>query len=93
MDPDAGARVFFEPHLLTPLVHFFPRAIQARLLRYFTVWGLMTKPSRAMVREFLDETRLLRYEEMRELFPDCEILRERFLGMTKSYVAVRPPSQ
>ena len=29
------------------------------------------------------------YREMRELFPDCEILREKFLGFTKSYVAVR----
>ena len=28
-------------------------------------------------------------EEMRRLFPDCEIRRERFLGFTKAYVAVR----
>ena len=26
---------------------------------------------------------------MQRLFPDCEIRRERFLGMTKAYVAVR----
>ncbi|MGH8528224.1 MAG: methyltransferase domain-containing protein [Nevskiales bacterium] len=80
---------FFEPHLLTPFIHFFSRSMQERLLRHFTVWGLMTRPSQATVRAFLDETRLLRYEEMRELFPDCEIFRERFMGMTKSYVAVR----
>ena len=26
---------------------------------------------------------------MRALFPDCELRRERFFGLTKSYVAVR----
>lgn len=84
------AREFFiEPHLLTPFIHFFPRSIQSRLLRYCTVWGLMTRPSPAEVTGFLDEVRLLSYSEMQELFPDCEIHRERFMGFTKSYVAVR----
>ena len=32
---------------------------------------------------------LLDGREMRALFPDCEIRRERFLGLTKSYVAIR----
>lgn len=41
---------------------------------------------------FLDEVRLLTFAEMKLLFPDCTILRERFLGLTKSYIAVRPPS-
>ena len=29
-------------------------------------------------------------QQMQQLFPDCEIRRERFLGWTKAYVAVRP---
>jgi hypothetical protein len=41
------------------------------------------------VEAFLDEVRLLTLDEMRVLFPDCTILRERFLGWTKSYIAVR----
>lgn len=35
---------------------------------------------------------LLTAEELRRLFPDAEILRERFLGLTKSLVAVRRAS-
>lgn len=83
---------FFEPHLIMPFVHFLPRALQARMLRYGTVWGLMTKPNPAEVIGFLDEVRLLRFGEMRALYPDCEILREKFMGMTKSYIAVRTSS-
>ena len=84
------ARSFFvEPHLLTPFIHFFSRSVQARLIRYFTVWGLMTRPTPAQVEGFLNEVRLLTGEEMQALFPDCKILREKWLGFTKSYVAVR----
>ena len=80
-----------EPHLLTPFIHYLPRSWQRRLLRRFTVWGWLTRPSPEAVEGFLREIRLLGYREMQELFPDCEVRRERFLGLTKAYVAVRPP--
>jgi SAM-dependent methyltransferase len=84
------ARSFpFEPHLLAPLVHWLPRRWQRRLLRRFTPWGWLSRPTPERVERFLEETRLLGAREMRELFPDCEIRRERFLGVTKAYVAVR----
>lgn len=85
------ARSFpFEPHLLAPVVHWLPRRWQRRLLRRFTLWGWLSRPTPERVERFLAETRLLGPREMHELFPDCEIRRERFLGLTKSYVAVRP---
>jgi hypothetical protein len=84
------AREFIiEPHLMTPLVHFLPKSVQRRLLRYFTVWGLMTRPTAVQVEDFLNEIRLLNYYEMKELFPDCEIRREKVMGITKSYIAIR----
>jgi SAM-dependent methyltransferase len=79
----------FEPHLLTPFAHYLPKRWQRRLLRRFTVWGWLARPSPEQVERFLRETRLLTYREMRALFPDCEIRRERVLFLTKSYVAVR----
>ena len=86
------AREFFvEPHLIAPFVHWLPRAGQRRLMRNFTVRGWIERPDAAAVEAFLDEVRLLRFSEMQALFPDCAILRERFLGLTKSYIAVRPP--
>jgi hypothetical protein len=52
----------------------------------------MLRPTSEDVSQRVDELRLLTYREMQELFPDCEIRRERFLGLTKSYIAVRPVS-
>ena len=80
---------FFEPHFLTPFIHFLPLPWQRRLARNFTVWGWITRPSRAAVDRLLGELRLLDYATFRELFSDCEIRRERFFGFTKAFVAVR----
>jgi hypothetical protein len=80
---------FFEPHWLTPFVHWLPPRWQRHLGRNATVYGLAFRPSRAQVDELVGEYRLLTYREMQQLFPDCEIRRERFLGLTKSYIAVR----
>ena|GEM_PF-3897996 len=78
-----------EPHVLTPFIHWLPRRLQARLLRNFTVWGLMTRPDAAARARFLDTTRMLTRTELQTLFPGAEIWTERFLGLAKSFVAVK----
>lgn len=83
------ARCFpVEPHLITPFIHWLPIKMQAGLMRNFTIWGLITRPTRQFIDGFLKERRLLSCREMKMLFPDCRIMKERFLGMTKSYIAV-----
>ena len=87
------AREFFiEPHLIAPFIHWLPRTWQRRLMRNFTVRGWIERPDAVAVDAFLAEVRLLTRAEMSALFPDCTILRERFLGLTKSYIAVRTAS-
>jgi SAM-dependent methyltransferase len=84
------ARSFpIEPHYLAPIVHYLPKSWQRRLIRNFTLYGWIARPSQTTVDELVDECRLLNYDEMKTLFPDCEIRRERVLGLTKSYVALR----
>lgn len=78
-----------EPHLIAPFVHWLPRSWQRQLIRNFTVRCWIERPDRAWVDGFLDEVRFLTHAEMQALFPDCVILRERFLGIAKSYIAVR----
>lgn len=79
-----------EPHFLAPFVHWLPVAIRRRVLRWWTPWGWLTKPSQATVDETICYTRLLTKKQFQELFPDCEIITERLLGiLPKSYVAYR----
>jgi hypothetical protein len=80
---------FVEPHLITPFIHFLPRGIARKLMKNFTVHGLITRPSQQWRDAFLAQTRLLTVSEMRTLFPDAAIFREKFLGMTKSIIAIR----
>lgn len=80
---------FVEPHLLTPFVHYLPHLWVKALARNFTVWGWLTRPSRKEAEDFVDNIRLLGEREMRQLFPDARILKERFFGFTKSLIAVR----
>ena len=80
---------FVEPHLITVFVHWLPKRLQRKLIRWCSVWGWVSKPSRKQIDQFIESTRLLTYRELESLFPDCNIMRERFLGLTKSYIVVR----
>jgi hypothetical protein len=79
---------FIEPHLFTPFIHRLSKEKQRRLVRNFTIRGWIERPDGDEVDELL-EVRLLTRAEMEELFPDCDVVAERFLGLTKAYVAVR----
>ena len=80
---------FVEPHLITPFIHWLPRRIQRLLLRNFTVWGLVTRSTRQYCESFMNEVRLLNRSDLQRLFPDAEIRHERFLGLSKSIMAVK----
>src|SRR3954469_11924585 len=74
-----------EPHWQMPFVHYLPvRARKALNRRFSFGW---------MPRGGYREINLLSAREMRKLFPDAEIHRERVLGLTKSIIAVRRPPE
>ena len=78
---------FFEPHLLTPFMHWFPDRIRRKVL--WTSWRfVLVRPTKGEEEDFL-KIRLLSIKEMRGLFPDGEIWKEKFLGLTKSLIVVR----
>jgi hypothetical protein len=80
-----------EPHYITLCLHWFPKNVQRRLLRYFSVWGWLARPRPEAVEATLGELRLLTRREFTALFPDRRILTERTLGMPKSYMACKLP--
>ena len=80
----------FEPHYMTPFIHYIPRSIQKKILRWWTLWGWIERPTRDQINFMVETTRLLRKSEMQQLFPDCEIITEKILWIIpKSYIAIR----
>jgi SAM-dependent methyltransferase len=80
---------FIESHFLTLFVHYLPWRISRRLIRYCSFRGLFRSGDNVDLQKLAAELRLLDYREMQRLFPDCEIHREKWLGLTKSLIAVR----
>ena len=78
-----------ETHFVCLFLHWLPFHITRRLIRHFSLWGWLTKPSQVDVDQALRTLTLLDEREMRELFPDAKIIKERFFGIVKSLIAVR----
>lgn len=78
-----------EPHLITPFIHWFPKSMQRRMIRNFSVWGLLTRPSRSACEELWKELALLSARQMKILFPDSRLVVEHFLTLPKSILAIR----
>jgi len=69
-----------ESHTWLPLVGWLPRSLQVPLLRLTNrVWVKRTKP----------DWNLLVAKDMKNLFPDADIIFERLCGLTKSLIAVK----
>jgi hypothetical protein len=72
-----------EPHFVFPLIHWLPAALARRLV---AITPLALVIGRDEAKTMFDEVRLLGEREIRALFPGGKIIRERLLGMTKSYL-------
>ncbi|HZI33771.1 MAG TPA: methyltransferase domain-containing protein, partial [Candidatus Binatia bacterium] len=78
-----------EPHFVTFFIHFLPPRLAKKLLPTFSFRGLFRSGDNNDLRKLANELRLLSLRELKELFPDCEIHREKWFGLTKSFIAVR----
>lgn len=78
----------YEPHFKTLFFHWLPEAVRAAMvLRKPRGWIAVESFDQAMTE--VQDVSLLTVRQMRELFPDARIARERIGPFTKSIVAVR----
>jgi SAM-dependent methyltransferase len=75
-----------EPHFLIPGFQFLPIRVRAALLRRFDLGHRPRQPDQAAAEATVREIRLMTGRELREAFPGGTLWRERFLGLTKSFV-------
>ena len=83
-----------EPHFRAPWLHFLPEQLRARLVMRVRLGFAETRSetmSDAMLQ--VQDARLLDRMQLAALFPEAEILDERFFGFTKSLIAIRSPGR
>jgi Methyltransferase domain len=78
-----------ETHQVSLFLHWLPRPIERRLVRYFSVWGWARRETQENIDKWLAYNNLLTKRDMSRLFPDAEITVERFLLLPKSLIAVK----
>lgn len=78
-----------EPHFICLFVHWLPLRLKRPIIGWFSLYCWIYKAGQKEVDELLHDITLLSVKDMRRLFPDAEIVRERFLGLTKSIIAVK----
>lgn len=79
---------FMEPHFLMPWFQFLPMKMKAFILLHFRFGWFKYIRTREEALEAADSIHLLSYKDVKELFPDGTIKKERFLGMTKSFMVM-----
>jgi hypothetical protein len=79
----------YEPHMRLPFIHWLPVPWQRRIVMLRACGFYPRARSVAQADATLSDAALLNMSEMRNLFPDSEIRRERFALFTKSLIAIR----
>lgn len=77
-----------EPHYVFPVAQFLPSRARALVARKWPLAHAPDRDERSAVEDALS-IELLDVTQMRFYFPDSEIVHERFLGLSKSLIAVR----
>lgn len=78
-----------EPHARTPFLHWLPDPLRYRIHLAMTTGFYPKAADLDQAMASLEDARMLDLRQMRYLFPDGEIEKEKFFGLTKSFTAVR----
>ena len=78
-----------EPHCMTPFFQFFPLPLKIKLVSKFALghWEKAKDVSHAM--EIIESANLLNFAMISNLFEDSKIIKEKFLFLNKSFIAIR----
>ncbi len=78
-----------EPHFRCAFIHWLPEQVRYRLVKKFAFGFAPAKQTVGAAMERVQSARLLDRGQMTALFPDGAITAERFLGLAKSWIAIR----
>jgi len=75
-----------EPHFLFPGYQFLPLAIRVWLLRHYDLGFMKRTKDKTQALSVVKSVKLLKQKQLQELFPKASLKKEKFLGLTKSYI-------
>ena len=78
-----------EPHFMFPFFQFLPLKMRAFLINHYQLGFWPKGKNWEESLKIADEIHLLNYRNLKELFPEANIKRERLLGLTKSFMVYR----
>ena len=79
-----------EPHFILPFFQFLPLRLRIFLASHVNGWGKAYEiKDRKIATEFVSGIRLMSEKELREIFPGAKIYKEKFLGLTKSFIVYK----
>lgn len=81
-----------EPHFQFPAFQFLPVAVRKGLVRRFSLGPYRRAKDDLEASDWVNEIRLLTRRELARLFPEAQIVTERFLGLAKSFMAISEPA-
>jgi hypothetical protein len=82
-----------EPHFLFPFYQFLPVYVRAKMISTWTLGNVRRIPDMKEATEYVENLQLLSRRQVADLFPDAKIYREKFYGLTKSFVCIRDKQQ
>ncbi len=78
-----------EPHFLFPFFQFLPLKIKAFLINHFSIGQYSKRKTWDESISLADSIKLLSYHDLRSLFPDATIEREKIFVFTKSFMVYK----
>lgn len=75
-----------EPHFMLPFFHWLPESIRVFLLTHFNLGWYKKFNDKKEAEKLIDEIRLLKLKELRKLFPEGRVVKEKYFGLTKSLI-------
>lgn len=78
-----------EPHFLIPFFQFLPMSIRAWLVSHYKLGWHKKATDISSAHAIVSQISLLRKKELMILFPDAKLVREKIMGLTKSFMVIR----
>ena len=78
-----------EPHFVTPFFHWFPKSVRIKLVQNFNLGWYKKTPDYETAKRSVEGCDLLSKKEMKKLFPEAVLYKEKFMLFTKSLIMIK----